>query len=157
MSKVISAVIILLILSTPIFSQGYQNVLKDAVSYLTPEEEAFMIDKKSTYLFKLYPYSSSLANVVNRQGLSFAFEKKLLKAFSVSLLADFPQAIDWQSPLKSKVSESTFFRGGIELRYYYKMASLLEKGKQANNLSSNYFGVKLERGWFIGETSIPTQ
>ena len=145
MKKPIYTLFFFLVWGASVFSQTFQEAMPDSVIYLTPEEEAFMIDKETKSLFKFYPNATSLLDVATRQPFSFAFEQKISSAFSVSLLAGFPRTVTLQA-LTGQLWKGTHWRGGLELRYYYQMPGLIKKNKQANNLSGNYFGIKYERG-----------
>ena len=94
--------------------QSVDQFSQDSVLYLTTEQEAFMIDKETTYLIKTGP---------------LGFESKLSQAYSINTI--FQPGYTRLSGLNAKA--------GLELRYYYKMPKLIKEGKQANNLSSEYF------------------
>ncbi len=150
MKKPVYSLFFFLAWTLPVFSQISQGALPDSVIYLTPVEEAFMIDKETKSLFKIYPFGSSLVNVATKQTLSFAFEKKVSNGLSFSLLANFPQSARIRD-FNGQLEKGLHWRGGLELRYYYKMPGLIKKNKQANNLSGNYFGAKYERNWSSGK------
>jgi len=95
----------------------------DSVLYVTPVDEAFMIDKKT----RLNEYIA----------FSAAFEQKLSPSFSISPFAHFTY-------FKSLDRSYTSINYGAELRYYHKMKNLIKNKKQANNLSSNYFSLSYQ-------------
>lgn len=110
-----------------ITGQSLSEFSQDSVLYLTDKQEAFMIDKETKYLFKTGP---------------LGFEKKLNESISLNTV------------FQPTYSGASGFRleSGLELRYYYKMSKLIEQGKQADNLSSEYFsaGVGYIGAPFIG-------
>jgi len=112
------------------FSFGQESYVEDSILYLTPQEEAFMIDKKTTSLFKIQPLNNSLRNSVLENTLYLTFEQKLNKSFSISPILHLSNYSDL---------EGVNIGLGLEFRYYYKLARLIKEKKQANNLSSNYF------------------
>lgn len=98
--------------------QSLDKFSQDSVLYLTDEQEAFMIDKETKFLFKTGP---------------IGIERKLSQAFSIN--AVFQPRYSGRDGLRGKA--------GVEIRYYYKMPRLIREGKQANNLSSEYFSAGL--------------
>jgi len=120
--------LICMAISAAISGQTEDNYKQDSVIYLTDEQEAFMIDKETKYLIKLGP---------------LAYEQKLSESFSINT-----------SILPTYTSNNGFgIRSDVELRYYYKLSNLIKEGKQANNLSSEYFsaGVIYDGSPFIGD------
>lgn len=118
-------ILLFALLGASLSAQEGKNIAKDTVAYLTAEQEAFMIDKETKYLFKTSPLQ---------------YEQKLSKAFSFNLL--FVPELLFGRKLTADSDEtylsSIFLQGEAELRYYYKLPRLIKEGKQANNLSSSY-------------------
>ncbi len=115
-------------MSAVISGQTVDNYKQDSVLYLTDEQEAFMIDKETKYLIKTGP---------------LAYEQKLSESFSINT-----------SIIPFYSTDNGFgIRSDLELRYYYKLSKLIKEGKQANNLSSEYFsaGVGYDGSPFIGD------
>lgn len=108
-------------------AQESTKIAQDSVVYLTAEQEAFMIDKETKYLFKTRPLQ---------------VEQKLSEAFSINFF--FAPELLFGRVLTSTSNEtflsSVYLEAETELRYYYKLPRLIKEGKQANNLSSSYFG-----------------
>jgi len=127
-----------------IFSLAQDSNLADSILYVTPEEEAFMIDKKTTSLFKIQPLSNSFTDRIRGNTFSFAFEQKLNKSFSISPIINLDISNDIEV-LKSNVGL------GVEFRYYHKLSRLIKEKKQANNLSSNYFASSFHTNFNIGD------
>lgn len=152
MYKVIYSLILFFLGMNPIFCQVFENALKDSVIYLTPQEEAFMIDKETKYLFKVIPLGASLVGIATRQSLSFAFEKKVSQAFSISLLADLPQFYNGRGS-NGELVKNVNWRLGSELRHYYQMSRLIKNNKQADNLTGRYVGFRYNRSWNTGGTN----
>ncbi len=150
MKKSIYTLFFFLVWTLPVFSQISQGALPDSVIYLTPAEEAFMIDKETKSLFKVFSQETSVENIGTKQNLFIAFERKISNALSVSLLTRSPQRTSLTYPNGESI-DRLFWQGGLELRYYYKMPGLIKKKQQANNLSSNYIGAKYERSWSSGK------
>jgi hypothetical protein len=133
MKNILTLVIVLI--TNCICAQESMGLSQDTVVYLTSEQEAFMIDKETKFLFKTSPLQ---------------FERKLSEAFSINL------SIAPELLYGRKVTEdsnelflsSIYLQSEAELRYYYKLPRLIKEGKQANNLSSTYVGL----GGRYGET-----
>jgi len=117
--------------------------MEDSILYITPQEEAFMIDKETKSLFKIQPLRYSLADVNRLRNFSFAFEQKLSNAFSISPIVN----IDFNNNI---AGESNRVGLGMEVRYYYKLPKLIKEQKQANNLSSNYFAASFLTNYSTG-------
>jgi len=110
---------IFIVYAAIITGQSLSEFSQDSVLYLTDKQEAFMIDKETKYLIKTGP---------------LGFEKKLTE--SISLNSVFQPTYSGARGLRIET--------GLELRYYYKIKKLIEQGKQANNLSSEYFSGGIE-------------
>lgn len=96
------------------------NVMNiDSVVYLTPEQEAFMIDKETKSLFKTGP---------------LAYEQKLSESISFNLESKID--IGLEDDFKFRLLALGF---NLEARNYFKLPKLIKEGKQANNLSSTYY------------------
>lgn len=149
MNNIITALIFLLIGGSTLYAQSFQQDLKDSVIYLSPQDEAFMIDKETKYLFKISSEENSLADIATNQSFSVAFERKLSKAFSLSVMANSPRSYDlWNQ--QNILVKTLYWRVGAELRYYYHMPGKIKQKKQANNLSGAYFGAQFVRGFYTG-------
>jgi len=122
------------------------NLQEDSILYITPADEAFMIDKESTSLLKVSSPFNSLVNVGSQQALIVAFEQKISTALSVIPSVD----INFIQFENFKISS---IRLGAELRYYYRMKNLIQNKKQANNLSSNYFAVSYGNGISVNNST----
>ena len=123
-------IVIFIAVSAVMFGQSLDQYSQDTVLYLTAEQEAFMIDKETKYLIKIDP---------------IGFERKISNAFSIN--AAFSPSYSGSEGLQSFVS--------TELRYYYKLSKLIKEGKQANNLSSEYFSAGLDYdGGLFGNSGV---
>ena len=100
-----------------------KSLLQDSVLYLTAAQEAFMIDKETKGLFKTSP---------------LAYERKLSKALSINFEFQ-PTAV--VADFYSFGAISLNLGGNLELRNYWRLPELIRSGKQANNLSSEYYGL----------------
>jgi len=135
------------------YSFAQESSMEDSILYVTPQEEAFMIDKESKYLFKIQPLRNSLVDINRLRTFSFAFEQKLGTSFSISPIVNLD--IKDNSFPGSKTTADL----GFEFRYYYKLAELIKQKKQANNLSSNYFAssfitnLSTDRNWVFRGTN----
>ncbi|MFT4533319.1 MAG: hypothetical protein ACJA1A_000772 [Saprospiraceae bacterium] len=112
-------IVIFIAIAAGMSGQSVDQFSQDSVLYLTAEQEAFMIDKETKYLFKTGP---------------LGFERKISQAFSIN--AAFSPTYSGSGGLQVTT--------GAEVRYYYKLSKLIKEGRQANNLSSEYFSAGLD-------------
>ena len=118
----------ILTLSTHTIAQKSVEMMSDSVAYLTAEQEAFMIDKETKSLLKTGPLQ---------------YERKLSNALSINLsvIPNFTVGVETVGSEDKLLLSNIFLQSEVELRYYYKLPRLIKEGKQANNLSSSYFGL----------------
>lgn len=90
--------------------------LVDSIQYVTDDEAAFMMDKKTRFMFR-----------TNHLGL----EWKVGKAFSLGFASFFD--FNFADSLTSGG-----INAGAELRYYFKMKNRMKLGLQEDNLSGDY-------------------
>lgn len=106
---------------------------QDSVFYVTPEEEALMIDKETTSLFKFNPLVISDESFSSLNSFTFAFEQKLGNKFSITPSVEFN--------LTSSLDDLTYINFGLEGRYYID-------NQKINNLSGKFISMKYENAIF---------
>ncbi len=120
-----------LCLITSLKGQSNTEFNKDSVRYLTPNEEAFMIDKETKSLFKITPFGILFSQFSNQQFCAFTFEQKIGKAFSI-----LPSVTVARNEFLGDTDLG--FSSSLNMRYYYHMKRRIEAGIQANNLTGKY-------------------
>ena len=84
MNKNLLLLAFLLVLTQAGIAQNDSANFGDTVLYITPLEEAFMIDKETKSLFKINPLVNGLDELTRNAWFSFAYEQKLSEAFSLT-------------------------------------------------------------------------
>jgi|GEM_PF-1990732 len=115
------------------FSQVDTGMRSDTVIYVTPEEEAFMIDKETKGLIKLTPTLFNLNSLFEEKEIGLGYEFKIGNSFSL-----YPNAT---LNFLDSFDDIEFYSLGLEGRYFYRHNDNIKSGKQANNLSGNYISL----------------
>ncbi len=138
-------------------SYNQENSFFEDQRFVSASDFVFQTFEETTQLFKLNLLGAILNDYNLDYGdryapvnyLEFAYEKKIGKAFSVngSALLFFSLS-DIYTGFDSDYLRYGF-EVGLQTRWYYNMRKRIAKGKSANNLSGNYFGLstRLKRNW----------
>jgi hypothetical protein len=112
--------------------------------YETEFEDVFLSHQEAKWLFKYDPLAWMVQNDGGVGEMRVEFERKLSQSFSLNTSWFFqlstPASIYAQS---RNIMQSYGFATNIESRWYYQMAKKIAANKSANNLSGNYWGLKL--------------
>ena len=115
----------------------------DTIVYVTPEEEAFMIDKDTKGLLKFNPLVFSLPGINESIQFDLGYEFKVGKYFSI-----FPRIhVDYLEST-NKVNR---LGGNLESRFYYGQKERFKNGSYVNNLSGKFIGGFYERTTSIND------
>lgn len=126
---------------------SYGQFRTDTTLYVTPEEEAFMIDKETKGLVKFNPFVIGIPSLTSTQILDIGYERKIGNSFSL-----YPK-------VRLDLQESPKRLGSVELsmetRYYLGMAKKVKEGSQANNLTGIYLGTYYSKRFNTDDFVVP--
>ncbi len=114
-------------------SSQLSTVSSDSINYLTAEDEAFMIDKKTNYLIKFNPVLSGIESLIDQKVFTIGIEKKIGKAFSITPTITFNYTNNFE--------ELNSYNVNLELRYFFEMKKRIKQNLQASNLSGKYISI----------------
>lgn len=111
--------------------------------YYIAYNDAETAQQTTTRMFKFDPLSSILFKNEGISTLKLEYEQKIKANVSLNVLAGFQFSFAGASYLTRNIYRANNWFVGIEPRYYYKMSHKTSKKQGVNNLSGNYFGLKM--------------
>ena len=121
--------------------------------YETVFDDVFLSRQETTELFKWDPLAW-LAQIDGGMGeQKIEYERKLNKAFSINSALSLSASSESSYYTTSRnILQAIGFSLSVEPRWYYQMGQKVAKKESANNLSGNYWGLKLgvemiPQGW----------
>ena len=111
--------VLCLLVCTSIYSQS-NNFNSDTIIYVTPKEEAYMIDKETKSLFKISPFNLVFPRFQQNQSLTLGYEFKLSPSFSLEPYLNFD--------MEEVFNDKSYVAAGLELKFFPRMKRILKKG-----------------------------